>query len=416
LIALFADRVLSHKPWRKTPLDVPLLLFVGIGFLSAIVNRVSLVVAVAGLRILLRYVLLFYLIVQIRFTRESTRSLLIAMLGIASLVIGIGLAQAVVGPRLTNILRIQEARIGAQTIRTNSGVFNARGRFIFSTLGRYDALGIYCVIVFLLLFAFYLYRPRWRGKVSWLMLATGICLALTMSRQSWVALYVALWSWALSRKRKWNFTLMLTLVLVLIILAGAALLVPSLIRTFSPETLHQATVLTRLFAVFSKEYLKTSAYSAGRLYVIRFVGERILERAPLLGFGPGRFGTLTADYFGFSTAKLLDMPRGQVRLANDVNWITVLGQYGLIGSLAFLAMFVALLRYAWWLHNHTSDSLSKSIALACIGSIVAFLVLGFFGPNFEQRVVAMYVWLISGLTVALGYKRSARATDSCSRR
>jgi O-antigen ligase len=394
--------LLSHKPWKRTPLDVPLLIFVGIGVLSAIINRVPPLVAAMGLRILLRYVLLFYLVIQIGFSRRATRRLIIAMLGGALLVMGVGLAQAIIGPRLTDILRMREARIGVQTVQTTSGVFEAKGRFIFSTLGRYDALGMYGVVILLLVLALYTYYPRWRGILRWLILATGICLALTMSRQSWLALYAALWSWGLlSKKKKRAVGLLLVLALIPAVLIGTAHLMPSLVRSFSPQTLNQASVLTRMLAVFSPEYLQTSAYRAGRLYVLRHVGERIMQLAPLLGFGPGRLGSLTADFFGFSTAELLGMEEWQVYLVNDVNWITILGQFGLIGTLAFLMMFVTLGRYAWRMYNHMYDPLARSMALACVGGIVAFLMLGFFGPNFEQRVVSMYVWLTAGLTVAL---------------
>jgi hypothetical protein len=403
LAALFTERLLLYKPWKRTPLDVPLFIFISVGVLSALVNQVPPLVAVLGLRILLRYVLLFYLVVQIGFSRKATRRLIVAMLGVASVVFGIGLAQALIGPSLTEVLHVAETKVGTTVLResVSSGVSLARGRYIFSTLGRYDMLGQYTVIILLLLLALYLYYPRRRGILRWLILTTGICLLLTMSRQSWLAMYAALWSWALLSKKKWAIGLLPLLLLVPVTLVGMAYLFPHLVRYYPGSELVQATILTRSLEMFSSEYFEVSAYSAGRLYVLRYVGQRILQLVPLLGFGPGRFGSLTATYFQFSAAESLGMAEGQVRLVNDVNWISILGQYGLIGTLAFLVMFVALWRYARRMYKRLSDPLAKSVALVCVGSIVAFLVLGFFGPNFEQRVISMYVWLIAGLTVAL---------------
>jgi len=403
LIALFTVRLLSRRGWKRTPLDTPLLIFIGVGALSAIVNQVPPLVAVLGLRILLRYVLLFYLVVQIGFSRKATRSLIIAVLGVASVVIGIGLAQALIGPSLTEVLYVSETKVGTTVLRggVSSDVSLARGRYIFSTLGRYDALGLYAVVILLLLLALYIYYPRRRGVLRWLVLATGICLVLTMSRTSWLGMYAALWSWALLSKKKLVIGLLFTLLLVLITLVGIAYFFPHLVRYYPGAELSQASILTRALELFSPRYFEVSAYSGGRLFTLHFVGRRILEQAPLLGFGPGHFGSLTATYFGFSTADLLGVEERQVYLVNDVNWITILGQYGLTGALAFLVMFIALLRYARRMHGHLSDPLAKSTALACAGSIVTLLVTGFFGPNFEQRVISMYVWLIAGLMVAL---------------
>ena len=403
LIALFTDRLLSHRDWKRTPLDTPLLIFIGVGILSAMVNRVSPFVAVLGLRILLRYVLLFYLVVQIGLSRKATRRLIIAMLVVALVVIGIGLAQALIGPPLTEILQVQETSVGGRTLRggVSSAVSYTHGRYIFSTLGRYDALGLYTVVILLLLLALYTYYPRRRGVLRWLVLATGICLVLTMSRTSWLGMYAALWSWALLSKKKWAIGLLFTLLLVPITLVGIAYFSPHLVRYYPGAELPQATLLTRALELFSPRYFEVSAYSGGRLFTLHFVGRRILEQAPLLGFGPGRFGALSATYFGFGVADLLGVEEWQVHLVNDVNWITILGQYGLIGALAFLMMFVALWRYARRMYNRLSDPLTKSMALACMGSIVAILVAGFLGPNFEQRAISMYVWLIAGLMVAL---------------
>jgi len=403
-MALVFDRLLYHKPWRRTPLDIPLLIFIGVGILSALVNQVSPLVALMGLRILLRYVLLFYLVVQIGFDHASVRRLLVAMFCVALVVAGIGLIQALIGPAMTEILRVPDIVIGEHTVRSVTGFFTAHGRYIFSTLGRYDALGMYNVIILLFSLALYIHYPRRRGIIGWLIVITGICLALSFSRQSWLALYAALWAWLfVLYKKKWAISLSAVLLVAPMILGMIVYLSPEIVRFYKGDEGVHISALARLVEVFSPEYRKISAYYAGRLFVLRFVGARILELAPFLGFGPGTFGTQSAAFFGFSNANLLGMQERQVFLVNDVNWITILGQYGLIGTAAFLMIFAVLFRYAWRMYKRLSDPLTKSVALACQGSIVALLLLGFFGPNFEQRVIALYVWLIAGLTVTLAH-------------
>lgn len=405
-IALLLDRMRAGKPWKRTPLDIPLLLFVGVGILSAVVNRIPILVAGLGFRILLRYVLLFYLIIQIGYTHEAARKLIRAILFLASIVIGIGFLQALIGPPITRILHVEETRIGEQTLRTISGVLTARGRYIFSTLGRYDALGVYLTVIFLLALALYYYYPIYRRKLGCFVVATGVCLLLTMSRQSWVAIYVALWTWGLIARKKRFVNLMVLLLAISGVIFLMINVAPHLVRYFSTQELGQATILTRILEPFSRDYFEVSAYRGGRFFTLRFIGGRILELSPWLGFGPGRFGSITATYFGFSTADLLGVEPWQVHFADDVNWITILGQYGLLGVITFLSMFWVLFRYACRIyrrpmHRRSPEVLTKSIALTCIGCIPVLVLLGFLGPNFEQRAVAMYFWTIMGLLVAL---------------
>jgi len=404
-MALVVDRLLSHKPWKRTPLDIPLFIFIGIGILSSLINQVPFLAVILGFRILLRYVLLFYIVVHIDFDYVSARRLLIALFCVAAVVVGIGLIQALIGPPMTEILRIPEIKIGEHVVRSIPGYFmGAHGRYIFSTVGRYDMLGMYCVVILLLSMALYIYYPRRRIMLGWLIALTGICLVLTFSRQSWLALYAALWTWFLvSSKKKWAVGLFFALLMGPMILFIAIYFSSDIVRFYKGDEGIHISALARLAEVFSSEYRGISAHYAGRLFVLSFVGARILELVPFLGFGPGTIGTPSAAFFGFSNAELLGMVESQVFLVSDVNWITILGQYGLIGTAAFLIMFAALFRYARRMYKRPSDPLTKSVALACQGSIVALLVLGFFGPNFEQRVISMYVWLIAGLTVALSH-------------
>lgn len=328
-LVVVVDRLLSDKPWKRTPLDIPLLLFVLIGVLSAVVNGLPAIVWGMGQRILLRYALLFYLVVQVGFNRQQTRRLLAAMLAMAGFVMAVGLLQAVLGPPMNQFLRIPDIVLNATATRKTSGFFVAHGRYIFSTLGRYDAFGIYALYILLLVVAYMLHhRPR-RRTWAWLAAATLICLVLTLSRQSWLAMYAALWCWVVLSRKKWAVMVLSVLVLVPVLIMLAAFFFPDLGRYSGAE--QERTVLTRILSSVSDDYLRVSSGSGGRLFVLRYVSERILELAPVLGFGPGHFGTITAQYFGYSDAQLLGMEQKDVYLVFDVNWVTLLGQYGALG-------------------------------------------------------------------------------------
>jgi hypothetical protein len=407
LLAVIADRLLSGKPWKRTPLDVPLVLFVSIGILSAVVNELPPAVLVMGLRITLRYVLLYYLIVQVGFNRRQVGHLLVALLAMAGFVMAVGLLQAAIGQPMTEFLRIPDIIYSDTAMRPLSQFVTGHGRYIFATLGRYDAFGIYSLYIMLIVTAFMLHHRQRSNAWGWLAIASLVCLILSLSRQAWVALYVVFWVWAITGRRKWASVILLTLFVIPALIFLLALVYPEFIRNYSIPELSQATFASRLLSSFSSDYIRVSSSTGGRLFVLRYVSERILELVPLLGFGPGRFGTITAQYFGYRDAALLGMSQSDVYLVFDVNWVTLLGQYGSLGLVAFILIFWQAWRRAVWLYRRTDDSLSRSVALAATGIIPAFLVLGFFGPNFEQRIVAMYAWLMMALVVALSSRQKA---------
>ena len=411
IVTLLFDRVYRGKPWLRTPLDIPFGLFISAGLLSALVNQVPLIVATFGFRILLRYVLLYYLIIQIGLNKGQIQLLLKWVLLMGAWVVGIGLIQAVVGAPVTRFLSVPATTVGDTVVRAavTSGVSLAHGRYIFSTLGRYDAFGLYLTIVLLLAISCFLHFPQYKFVLRWLILLSGIALLLTMSRTSWVALYLAFCTIILLRRHPRDSRFLGGLLGAPIFLLVIAAIFPHLVRYYAGDELMQASVLTRMLEPLSRRYFEISAYSGGRLFVLFFIGQRILEISPLVGFGPGRFGSLTAGYFGYNAADFLGMDANRISLLNDVNWIVLLGQYGLLGTLAFALMLLASLGYAWRTYRHTSDPLTKSVALASVGSIVVMLIASLWGPNFEQRVISMYVWSIAGLTVALGHLKHARS-------
>ena len=404
-LAVVADRLLSGKPWKRTPLDIPLLLLIGIGVLSAVVNNLPPVVLIMGLRITLRYALLFYLIVQVGFDRRQTQRLMTAVLIMAAFVVAVGLLQAIIGPPMNRFLQIPDIVFNDTATRAISGFFVGHGRYIYSTLGRYDAFGIYALYILLIVLAYMFHHRRRHPAWGWLALGAFICLMLSLSRQAWLAFYVALWVWAIIARKKWIILILAALVIIPVIVLLLALLFPELIRHYSVAEESQVTFISRILSIFSSDYVRVSGSEGGRLYVLRYVSARILELVPWFGFGPGRFGTITAQYFGYSDAQLLGMTQGQVYLVFDVNWVTLLGQYGVFGLLAFALIFLAGWRRAVQLYRRTDDPFTRSVAVAAVAIIPAFFVLGFFGPNFEQRIVAMYVWLMMGLAVALSQRR-----------
>ena len=53
--------------------------------------------------------------------------------------------------------------------------------------------------------------------------------------------------------------------------------------------------------------------------------------------------------------------------------------------------------------KYVNDPIMRGYAGALIAILVAFIIMGFFGPNFEVRQVSFYVWSIAGIVFSYQY-------------
>lgn len=392
----------GHR-WHHTPVDLPLFLFVIVAIISGWLNSTSVPVWFLGVRPLIRYATIFYILTQLRinysfFTKCFTLSLLIA-----SLVAIIGLLQTVVGYPLTNLLIPGDIVVGDILARTGQRHVVPPRTYIFSTMGRYDTLGLYLMFFSLLSGVAYTFvKERRLRRAIFLFLLVGLpALALTFSRQSWVGLGLGFAIvLVLSRKKEFQRT-KLFYVLGLVISGVFILLLIPYAQYFSAATIGEANLLERILEPFSSRYLEVSRNYYGRLYIIFEVGPRLLQISPLFGLGPGQFGSLASRFFNISFAHLVGVPENAAPYISDVNWIVILGQTGLLGLLSFFWIYVSLFLGAFKRYRKWFGGLAKGVALGYAGSIFAVLFLGFLGPNFEVRQISFFVWLWGGLLIGL---------------
>jgi hypothetical protein len=166
------------------------------------------------------------------------------------------------------------------------------------------------------------------------------------------------------------------------------------------------TTLNGKLKQFGANFFSTDFYVNARTYEIVNGGSAVLKRSPLLGLGPGTFGGQSTFhnyefYNRLNVGLLLSDPRHNY--VADVEWMNVFGQLGLLGLLAFLWMFAVIYRIfirTWRMQR--SDTVLARTALAGAALVPMFLFAGFTGPNFEVRTVAIWLWLLGGLVVAVG--------------
>ncbi|HRQ39348.1 MAG TPA: hypothetical protein PLD25_15685 [Chloroflexota bacterium] len=407
LLFVLLEKMRRGFLWQRNPLDLPLLLFFIVVFVSGIINKTPLIVGLLGIRPLIRYVMVYYILVQMGVSQKFFQKSIKWTYIVAATVVFIGLLQTIIGMPLTQLLIPGDVLIGDVVARQGLRHVVSARTFIFSTLGRYDTLGIYLSLHLLVAYALLgvADKPHKRYLRLFILFAL-FALILTYSRQSWIVLILGLGIISFLSPRRLFVQTRLVYILI-------ALLLPMLYFVLRPYAAYlgaaagvDASVFERIVEPLSPQYIQVSRYSYGRLFVIFEVGSRLLSLAPIWGLGPGQFGSLVTRFFGIPFNDVVGVPDSAAHFINDVNWIIILGQVGLAGVITYLAIYLNLAKSAYrysYKIKQTTYWREKGVALGYVACIFVFLILGFFGPNFEVRQSSFYIWLWGGLLIGRRY-------------
>lgn len=248
--------LLAVVVWRRatrqiksvaTPIDLPFILFIVVALASAVINFVEPTIAILGLRQIVRFILVLFIVVNLRPSREYVAKLTAVMFLVVLFESALGITQAIIGEPMDLLLLPSETRTFGEMILT-PGVVQTweAGSRVFATLGRYDRLGAFLAF-FLALGAAMVYEfkkgSQDRKSLIWLFLAGLPTLILTYSRSAWFGLllgflFIALW---IKKDKRVLIASVSLIVLLLSYLAYSGLTVRYLIDT------PQQTVVERFF-------------------------------------------------------------------------------------------------------------------------------------------------------------------------
>ena len=152
VIVVLARVLFRRQKYIATPIDLPFLFFLLIALTSLVVNIVPLTIGVLGIRQIIRFVLLFFVIVQLKPTAVFVKRLTTIMIGIVLFQGLLGVVQSVTAGRLDTFLLPSERRF-YESIQLTTGTYQtwSPGTRVFATLGRYDQLGTFLCFFFLLI-------------------------------------------------------------------------------------------------------------------------------------------------------------------------------------------------------------------------------------------------------------------------
>lgn len=411
VIYLLAGMMLMKYAVRRrmpsgTPIDKPLEIFIGYALLITAMNQAPLIQAFVGLRGLLRYIPLFYIMAMIPLDRKFSRNMFYALMLIGIVQGAITAYQHYFGiagfwyPRASD-LEIAGKQVTYKLIASGFGSGREMGAGI-GTFGDSVPLALFMVIVFVVSVAAILNREGLlkRHRIN-IMVVLGLVLLsifFTYSRGS-VLLAIAaipiIFYFAGGRK------------IVIAGTVGAIILIsPMILGGFlggsggggyyiNPKQQYTDPI-SNITSVFTSAYLEnTLQYSRGM--VLTEIGGELIKSVKLFGYGPAQEHALenaTKEIFG------TNIPINNLPIINDVYWVAFLVYYGIIGLIIYLFILYKIYKSSIIVYRYTPDVYMRIFGLAMAAIVIISIPYSFILRTFLFRSFGFFFWLLAGIVVS----------------
>ena len=355
-----------------SPLDLPVLFFLGVSITLFIVTVHNVGINITGLRATIQYIFWFFVITRLLRSDRQCMNLYLTLVVVASIIALHGVYQYIVAaPIPSNWTDQAEA-----SVRTR----------VYSIFGSPNIMGDFMVMFAPMTAALAYYYKDTRRRLLFWGLTFVMCFSclFTMSRGAWVALAVAILVFAVLVDRR-----------LLLLMLGAAIC-----AMFLPF------VASRIGYLFTAEYA-ASAARGGRAMRWAKTMEYLFDIDPVFGMGYGIFGGAVAM-------------QNQIRtwmsyFYTDNYYVKILAENGFVGLGAFLVMILGVLwtgLKGWFRQRHTDRAVLQAGMYA---SICGVLVHCYFENIFEEPYMAVCFWTICSMSVYWGFLRDRLRAEPAQR-
>jgi len=238
---------------------------------------------------------------------------------------------------------------------------------VISTFTQSNPLGHFLTIVSLVLAAYVLVRPgRPRVLAAAALVPVGLTLALTYTRLAWGAAVIGLLVMMCVAGRRW-----LVPALLVVLLAAAAL---------SPDVGHRIDQLTS----------PNSAVTGSESGLGWRLGQwadvaRLADTNPVTGIGPDVVALRLSN-----------------RQPPHNDYLRAVVELGVVGLVAYVALLASLVAVAVGAQRRARGALARTVALAAVGVVTAFIVASVAANLLGQVVLLWYVFAIAGAAAWVG--------------
>lgn len=400
LIFVIFNRLFKGLPLRKTPIDFALFFFILVGLISIIKNHAPVFGGLIGIRTLLRYVAVYYIIVNWNMPSVYVRKLIFFIVFIGVFESLIGLLQHFVGissfwlPRATDL----EISGYTKTFTVLEGGIE-KGASI-GTCGQSVNMVLYLLISIVLLVSL-IYGTFRLSKHKKFLLFIGLIviflgIVFTYSRGAILATILVFPITLLFMNKKKKIMKFLAMSSVVIaILFGFSMIMNSEIGTeYKLVREEYVNPIDNIRMIFSSKYVEKTEGS--RLWVLKEIGGTILKSFTLIGYSPDEF-TAREKIVKVSKGTLTRLIR--YKAFEDVYWVAIIAYFGIIGTSLFIWILYTLYNCSKFVLNTTQDYTFFIIAVSMATLIVITFPLTLLVRTFEFRTFGFHFWLLAGLTM-----------------
>jgi hypothetical protein len=379
LIALIIKKVIEKKPFAKTGVNLPVVVFVSCTFLSSILNQTSFLETVLFIRIVLRYYALYFIVVNLDLDEKFSKKLIKGLISIAVIQFTLALAQVLIGSHINKFLLPRPVTLTVGSYYKEWLLVQGlreKGYLVFGTFGDTVNLGLFIYVILVVMIGVYFLQEKPIKKMWLFFLFSFLTILFTYSVGLIFTVFISLLFLTLIKK-KWSVVIVNSLLVVLLFLMVTFYKVEF---TDLNASLSFASPLEHISASFSNTFMESAR--SNRIFTFMQVPKVIFSQSALLGFGPG--WRLIKDKI--STYWL-----------GDVYWAQILAQVGLFGLLAFLWIFWRFYKNGLKVYRNSNEFLKKGIAFGFLGVLVGVFFYDFICAALETRPLAFFFWLFAGL-------------------
>lgn len=351
----------KEKPYRETPLDFAILLFMAVGVVLLFVAAPDFSIGVEGLRAVIQYILWFFVIAQLLRTPKGVKRILNILLISGLLVSLYGIYQYIMA-------------VDIPSSWTDSAEGEVRTR-VFSIFTRPNMLAGYLTLLIPVAVGMFFAEKERRRKI-YVASAIGVmslCLLFTMSRGGWIFCFLALVVFVFLKKKK---------LVAPVIVAMAALFVFTVV--FVPS------VSNRILYLLSSDYIESSS-TGGRVYRTIKGYELFMENF-LLGMGHGQFGGSVALNHKLNNT-----------FSMDNYYMKTAVEMGIFGLTAFLMLMYSTMAWCLRALSKIKDNAHKDWTRGIIAGLSGIIIFNLVENMFEIPLISTYFWLLAGVVMFLAY-------------
>lgn len=403
---VFARYLYKKKMPHGTPVDKPLLIFIAYAIGITIINNAPALQSFVGLRSLLRYVPLFYVIAFVNFDRKQSKSIVYGLLAVTAIQCGIAIYQHYMGissfwyPRAGD-LEIGGKQLGYKLLNTGFGGGREMGAGI-GTFGDSVLLAIFLVILFIITLSALHQRELVEGKkrIYWISLMVLIVVALffTYSRGS---VLIAMTSipvviFLSGGKKKLVIYLTAAILLIAPMVLFGVFDTPASSTAYVNPKVRYTDPLANFTSIFTSSYINTTL-EVSRGAVLTEVGGELIRSFTLLGYSPAQDFALekaATRLFGSN------MPVNNLPVINDVYWVAFIIYYGLMGLSIYFFILYKIFTVSRSVVKNTPDPLFRGLAVAMAALVIISIPYSLIVRTFVFRSFGLYFWLLAGLVFA----------------